>query len=61
MLLDSLGNTPGSYVITDKSTGLGVYEFYDTRLIPHINIKKYDVLPIYDYLARLNKAIALME
>jgi hypothetical protein len=57
MLIDSLGNKPASWVIVNKSTGLCLFETFNIKIAQAINQNKYDVLPIYDYLAKLNRSI----
>lgn len=47
----------GSFVIVDIKTNIGVYEFYNEKIIKHVNTKKYKVMTIIDYLYQLNTTI----
>lgn len=44
-----------SWVIISKETGKAVMETYDFELLQFINIEKYEVKTILDYLFGLNK------
>jgi len=57
MLLDSLGNKPGSWVIVRLADNKSIIEIFNPDLLPMVNAVKYKVMPIYDYLANLNRSI----
>lgn len=55
--VDKMGRKVASWVVIDKTTGDAVLETFSIDTANAINTKKYDVLPIYDYLIALNKRI----
>ena len=59
--LDKRGRLAASWVAVSKTTGDAVFETFSIDTANAINLEKYDVLPVYDYLAlhneRINKAI----
>jgi hypothetical protein len=46
-----------SWVIVDRKTNKGVWEFYSESIIQKINTEKYYVLRSDDYLSMVNKRI----
>lgn len=46
-----------SWIIVDKTTGLGISETWSQRTAKAINPARFEALPAADYLARLNRAI----
>lgn len=46
-----------SYVIVNKETQQAVCEIYNSKLIQHLNIAKYEAIEIYKYLTDLNQKI----
>lgn len=53
--LDKLGNKPASWVIVNKQTNQAFLETFNEALLSHVNTNKYKAMPIYDYLAQLNR------
>lgn len=52
-------NTPpsASWVIVDRKTGRAVMETYNPELVLRVNGASYEVVPIMNYLGRINQAI----
>lgn len=52
-------NTPpsASWVIVDRKTGHAVMETYNPELVLRVNTASYEVVPIMNYLGRINQAI----
>ena len=46
-----------SWVIVKKQSGNGVFETFSKKVADAINTKKYEGVPILDYLVALNKRI----
>jgi len=44
-----------SWVIIEKSTGIAVLETYQEDIARKINLEKFKVVPILEYLRSLNK------
>jgi len=44
-----------SWVIVDKQTGAALFETFQASIISKINATRYDAVPIFTYLQRLNK------
>ena len=59
--VDKKGRLAASWVAVNKTTGDAVFETFSVDTANAINLKKYDVVPVYDYLVshneRINKAI----
>lgn len=47
-----------SYVIVSKGTGKAVFETFHRKIAVRINTAKYEIVPIKEWLIRLNAAIA---
>lgn len=47
----------GSWVIVRKSDNVAVFETFSRTVADAVNRDRYDVLPAYDYLVGLNKAL----
>jgi hypothetical protein len=47
----------GSWVVIRKATGEVLFETFSQAVADAVNRERYDVVPIYDYLVALNKAI----
>lgn len=50
-------HVPGSYVVTRRTTGETIGEFFDARTVARFNPATCLVEPIGVYLARINRAI----
>lgn len=48
---------PASWVVVSKATGEAVFETFQKKLVDKVNLEKYDVMPIHDYLIFVNKKI----
>ena len=48
---------PGSWVIIEKATGEAVFETFNESITKTINIERYRVIPILEYLQSLNARI----
>lgn len=46
-----------SWVIVDNATGEAVVELFNPSLVAHVNLNKYKVVPILQYLQNLNKTL----
>ena len=46
-----------SWVIVEITTGKAVFETFNEKLTKKINLDKYKVVPILDYLYALNRSI----
>ena len=59
--VDKMGRLAASWVAVSKATGDAVLETFDENTAKAINLEKYDVVPVYDYLVshneHINKAI----
>ena len=44
-----------SWVVVDKQTGKAVLETFNPKLPPLINLARYRVVPILEYLTSLNR------
>ena len=59
--VDKRGRLAASWVAVSKTTGDAVFETFSIDTAKAINLEKYDVVPVYDYLVshneRINKAI----
>lgn len=53
--VDSMGRAAGSWVVTDKATGQPVMETHEKTTADAINKDKFNVVPVLDHLAGLNK------
>jgi len=49
-------DTVGSWVICDRQTGSAVFETFRRCVAEAINTDRYEVVPIGEYLARINKS-----
>ena len=46
---------PASYVIVNKATGQAVREIWSAAVTAKVNTERYAVVPILEYLYRLNR------
>lgn len=46
-----------SWVIVDRATGKAVFETFSKRIATAINLERYDVVPILQYLQDINRQI----
>lgn len=44
-----------SWVIKERESGTVILETFDKKSVERLNTKKYEAVPIYEYLASLNK------
>ncbi len=49
--------TAASYVIVSKETGKAIFETYNRKVAEQINLAKYDVMPIGNWLAHVNRNV----
>lgn len=57
----ALQQDAGSWVVVHKESGEAVLETFSIRTAQAINLEKYDVIPILEYLYALNAKIKSME
>lgn len=43
-----------SHVIVSRATGKPVLETWNRRLLQHVNTEKYEVVPVLEWLVRVN-------
>jgi hypothetical protein len=46
-----------SWVIVEKNTGKAVFETYSRKMADAVNRKKFNVLPILEYLQEFNRKV----
>ena len=50
-----------SWVVCEKESGRAVLETFSPKVAASVNLAKYEVLPVLDYLARLNNSVKQPE
>ncbi len=46
-----------TYIVVDKQTQVGVWEFYNPQIVGLINTDRYYVLTALDYLGMINRRL----
>jgi hypothetical protein len=46
--------TPASWVIVDRRTGEAIFETYSASVAAKVNVAKYEVVTILEWLQRIN-------
>jgi hypothetical protein len=47
-------DTPASWVIRERSTGRVILETFERTVVEHLNVARYEAIPIAEYLGSIN-------